>query len=332
MVMEIFAANHSSYPKIGDTVDQQTHRIAYARWERGEISDEEFERIQELVIKEVIEEQKRAGVQIVTDGLIRWYDPVSHIARGIEGCEINGLLRFFDTNFYFRQPVLKDRPRRKLRVLRKEFEYAKSVADVPVKAVMIGPYTFTKLSINSSSLSFEDLVIEVGKILAEEAKDLAEAGAEFIQVEEPAILKNINDFEIFRSAFEIITKEAGEDRVVLTTYFGDAKPLYERLLEIHVGGLGFDLTYSPDLPNLIAQIGCEKDIWLGIVDGRNTRMEREDDILRMIRKVANNVESRKIFLMPSCGLGEYLPRKVAFKKLVLLSRTVERWKNEQEQA
>ncbi|MEM2250551.1 MAG: hypothetical protein QXF11_02685 [Candidatus Hadarchaeales archaeon] len=330
--MEIFAANHSSYPKIGDAPDQQTHRIAYARWERGEISDEEFEKIQDLVVKDVIEEQKRAGIQIVTDGLIRWYDPVSHIARGIDGCEINGLLRFFDTNFYFRQPVLKNRPRRKQPVLLREFEYAKSVTDMPVKAVMIGPYTFTKLSINMSGLGFEDLVLEVGKILAEEAKDLSKAGAELIQVEEPAILKNVNEFEIFKSAFEIITKEAGEERIILTTYFGDVKPLYERLLEIRVGGLGFDLTYSPNLPDLIAKVGCEKDIWLGIVDGRNTKMEREEDILRIVRKIAANTESRRIFLMPSCGLGEYLPRKVAFKKLVLLSKVVERWKNEQEQA
>lgn len=332
MMMEIFAANHSSYPKIGDAPDQQTHRIAYARWERGEISDDEFERVQELVVKEVIEEQKRAGAQIVTDGLIRWYDPVSHIARGIGGCEINGLLRFFDTNFYFRQPVLKDQPRRKQPVLLKEFEYAKSVTDLPVKAVMIGPYTFTRLSINMSGLSFEDLVIEVGRILAEEAKDLAKAGAEFIQVEEPAILKNINDFEVFRDALEIITNEAGEERIVLTTYFGDVGPLYERLLEIRVGGLGFDLTYSPNLSDLMTQVGCKKEIWLGIVDGRNTKMEREEDVLRIIKKIATNVESRRIFLMPSCGLGEYLPRKVAFKKLVLLSRVVERWKNEQKQA
>jgi len=328
----VLPANHSSYPKIGDAPDQQVHRVAYARWERGEISDEEFERIQDLVVKEVIEEQERAGVQVVTDGLIRWYDPVSHIARGIDGCEINGLLRFFDTNFYFRQPVVRGKPERRNPILLREFEYAKSVAKKTVKAVMIGPYTLAKLSINSSGLSFEDLVLEFARILAEEADDLARAGTEFVQVEEPAILRNPGDLEILEKALAIITAKVDGKKLILTTYFGDAAPLYERFLEIDVGGLGFDLTYSRDLPDVIAQVGCEKDLWLGIVDGRNTRMEKDESIFQILRKIEGAVKSQRVFIMPSCGLGEYLPRKVAFKKLVLLSQIAERWRNVQEQA
>jgi 5-methyltetrahydropteroyltriglutamate--homocysteine methyltransferase len=332
MMMEVFAANHSSYPKIGDAPDQQLHRIAHDRWERGDMSDEDFERIQRAVVREVVEEQSRAGLDVVTDGLIRWYDPVSHLARAMEGCEIDGLLRLFDTNFYFRQPVVKGRIRRSRPVLRDEFTYARSVTDRQVKAVMTGPYTLAKLSINRSGAGFEEVVRWFAEVLAEEAEDLSRAGAEFIQVEEPAIVRNPSDFEIFSEALKAIVKRAGVDRIVLTTYFGDVAPIYESLLDLGVGGLGLDFTYSGRLPELIAELGCEKDLWLGVVDGRNTKMEREEEVLAVMKKVLSKADSRRVFIMPSCGLGEYLPRRVAFRKLVLVSRVVGRWKGEQGQA
>lgn len=328
----MFAANHSSYPKIGDAPDQQLHRIAYARWERGEISDEDFERIQQAVIRGVVEEQERAGLDVVTDGLIRWYDPVSHLAGAMDGCEINGLLRFFDTNFYFRQPVVKGRIKRKRPVLLEEFVFVRGITGRRIKVVMMGPYTLGRLSINRTEADFEEVIRWFAEVLAEEAEDLSRAGAEFIQVEEPAILRNPSDFEIFREAVEKVARGAGVKNVVLTTYFGDAARIYERLLDVEVGGLGFDFTYSPKLLDTIAELGCEKDLWLGLIDGRNTRMEREENVLSVMRKALSKADSKRVFVMPSCGLGEYLPRRVAFEKLVVVSRVVERWRHEHGQA
>ncbi len=47
--MELLTASTGSYPRIGDRPEQQMHRQAYARWERGELSGEEFDRIQDEV-------------------------------------------------------------------------------------------------------------------------------------------------------------------------------------------------------------------------------------------------------------------------------------------
>ena len=87
--MELLTASTGSYPRIGDRLEQQRHRQAYAKRERGEISDQEFGRVQDEVTRGVIEEQARAGLDVVTDGQVRWYDPISHFARGLEGCESN---------------------------------------------------------------------------------------------------------------------------------------------------------------------------------------------------------------------------------------------------
>lgn len=313
--MELLTASAGSYPRIGDRPEQQRHRQAYAQRERGEISDEEFELVQDEVTREVIEEQAKAGLDLVTDGQVRWYDPISHIARKLGGCEIDGLLRFFDTNFYFRQPIIVGEVRWQGPVIRNEFLFAEKASPVPVKPVLTGPYTLSKYSINKRGADFDELLREFADAISREVGELAKAGADIIQIDEPAILKNQNEFDLLKTAIEKVAAEKGKAKLALYTYFGDATPLYRKFVKLPVDVIGFDFTYSPNLPNTIARLGCEKDLGLGLIDGRNTRLEDEREVLATLKKILPNIGSERVYFNPSCGLGEYLPRDVAFEKL-----------------
>lgn len=312
--MELLSASTGSYPRIGDRPEQQRHRQAYARHERGEISDEEFERVQDEVTRGVIEEQVRAGLDVVTDGQVRWHDPISHFARKLEGCEINGLLRFFDTNFYFRQPIIRDKLVRRESILKREFTFARGISKF-VKPVVTGPYTLARLSINRRGDGFEPLLDEFASVISQEVRELVEAGVELIQIDEPAILKNPADFQVFEKAVQKVVAEKGKSRVALYTYFGDVVPLYQKLLKLPVDVLGLDFTYSPKLPEAIAHFGCEKELGVGLIDGRNTRLEKENEVIDVLKLILPAVKSERVYLNPSCGLGDYLPRVIAFKKL-----------------
>src|SRR3989304_733453 len=137
--MELLLANHGSYPRIGDSPGQQRLRRGYAQHERGEITSKEFDAIQTSLIQEIVQEQAEAGLDLVTDGQIRWYDPISHFTGQRDGIKINGLLRSFDTNFYIRQPVVVDQVVWKGPVLVEEYRSAQAVSPKPVKVVVTGP-------------------------------------------------------------------------------------------------------------------------------------------------------------------------------------------------
>ena len=94
-----------AYPKITEGPEGQRLRRAIARSDRGDITPEDLARVEDDVTREVIEQQVAAGLDIVTDGMIRWDDGQTYIARKLEGFEATGLLRYFDTNTYYRQPV-----------------------------------------------------------------------------------------------------------------------------------------------------------------------------------------------------------------------------------
>lgn len=318
--MELLLANHSSYPRIGDAAGQQRLRRAYAQHERGEITLQEFEATQTSAVQEIVEEQADAGLDLVTDGQIRWYDPISHFAGRLDGVTINGLLRFFDTNFYIRQPVVVDRVCWKGPVLVEEYRVAASVSPKPVKAVLTGPYTLARFSIIECPhyRDLPELVADYTEALMKEVEALAAAGATLIQIDEPSILHHPGHAGLVKVALGRIASRKGSARVLFATYFGDAAPLYEVLQGFAVDALGFDFTYSPGLSDLIARLGSDKAIACGLIDGRNTRMERPEEVLPILSTVLSKVKGSPVYLTTSCGL-EYLPRDRAYLKLTQMA-------------
>lgn len=318
--MRLTLSNTGSYPRIGDTKEQQRLRTAHARLDKGGISKADFEKIQDQVTLEAIREQEKAGLDIVTDGQIRWGDPVSYIAGRLSGASINGLLRFFDTNFYFRQPVVKGKIRRKGPIVAAEWERARRTARKPVKPVLMGPYTLARLSIVQTDRyrRLAALVADYTSAISEEVAALSQAGATLIQIDEPAILRNRQDFPLLKEAIEAIARKKGKAKLALYTYFGDAAPLYTRFQSLHgVDLLGLDFTYSPLLAGQIASEGSEKELGLGVIDGRNTRMETAEEVRRVLDRIAGKIS--QAHLGPSCGL-EYLPRERAFEKLANMAK------------
>src|SRR3989304_5676712 len=126
--MKLLATNTGSYPRIGKTPELQLLRQTIAQREKGQKSEADLRAAEDSLTRAALHEQIACGLDLVTDGQIRWYDPISHLAGKWENVSINGLLRYFDTNFYIRQPVVKGPIRWSRPVLRAEYETAKSVS------------------------------------------------------------------------------------------------------------------------------------------------------------------------------------------------------------
>jgi 5-methyltetrahydropteroyltriglutamate--homocysteine methyltransferase len=316
--MQLITASTGSYPRIGDSAESQRHRRAYAQRERGELTEEAWQEVEDAVTGEVIAEQIAAGVDVVTDGQIRWYDPISHLARPLTNVTIDGLLRYFDTNVYFRQPVVRGPIARAGSQLRREFEVAAAAAAPRrVKPVLTGPYSLAQGSILEGGYrTRRALAGAYADVLAEEVRALADAGAELIQVDEPYLLRHPEDLDVVRETLTPLAAARGRARLACYTFFGDALPLYDELQGLPVDVLGFDFTYSPKLAQRIAEAGSAKALGLGLIDGRNTKLETAETVYPVLDQVLPRLGA-SVYLNPSCGL-EFLPRERARAKLETL--------------
>lgn len=319
--VSLLVASHSSYPKIGEKPGEQDLRRALEKFDKNEIREDDLERVIVKVIRETVQEQERGGADIVTDGQIRWADPVSYWLQGFKGVKGDRLLRFFDTNCYFRVPKIEKPLEKKESFLGRDLITAIQSSERPVKAVLTGPVTLAFLAEKGVG-QFEMLVEELSSLMAEEVQGLAEAGASWIQIEEPVVIRETRFFHLLPTVLRTISGKKGKAKLILSTYFADAAPLYGKFQDLPVDALGFDCVYGPGLLEKIASEGSDKILSLGVVDGRSTRLERVEDLVKRLKRVLPSLKGGETHLTSSCGL-EYLPRAKAFKKLALLKRLKE---------
>lgn len=319
--MQIQTTIAGGYPRVADSHEGQRLRRAIADLDVKKISLSRFHAVQDDVTKEVIKEQEAAGIDIVTDGLIRWGDPMSYVAGKLGGFHINGLIRFFDTNFYYRQPEAVGKITWKEPACVADFKFAKKAAKKPVKVVMTGPYTLAMHSKNCSYKDLKTFVMDTAKALNKEILALKKAGCTFLQIDEPMLVKNKKDIGLFSDAFNALVDGAGGGmRVALNTYFGDISGIYKNLMKLPFCVMGLDFVNGKENFELVKK-DFPKELQAGIVDARNTKMESKDALKKTISRLAKIVYPHVLYVSTNCSL-EFLPRDKAKDKMKNMAAAV----------
>lgn len=315
--MRLLTANIGSYPRIGEEKDQQRHRRSLTHLDTRVISPHAFRDVEQSVVQEVIREQITMGLDEVTDGLIAWHDPISHFCKKIAGMEITSLMRYFDTNFYYRVPEIVSRPRFRESVLKPEFQFARSVSNKPIRSILTGPYTLAAHT-TSRLKAFGSLAARTAfftDVIIEEVRALIENKATVIQIDEPSLVKNMEDFPLVEKSLLKIREAASGLKLLLAVYFFPLSPAYNKLKNLPVDGLQLDFTYdSKKLFETMMKNPAKTVIGFGLINARNTKLEAIDPILKMIRHWLAHANPPYAYLTPSAGL-EYLPRDSALAKI-----------------
>jgi 5-methyltetrahydropteroyltriglutamate--homocysteine methyltransferase len=303
-----------SYPKPPAEGDQFTLRKTLHAVERGDAGSDEVRAAQDDLVRDVIEEQQDAGIDVVTDGHVRWDDIVTPFAGHIAGFEIGGLLRWFDNNVYYRRPICMGEIEWRGPASVEAFKFAAEIANSDVKAVIPGPITFARLSVDEYYGDHEQFVLAIARVLAQEAFELQAAGARVLQIDEPALLGAPEDLQLAKDALGIVTDELDGIEVTLATYFSDAKRLGSEIFELPVTTWGFDLIAGRENSQIIDTAPDHASIQAGVVDARNTKLEDIDELSTSIDRLVTKLGAERLRVSPSAGL-EFLPREKARAKL-----------------
>ena len=313
-----------NFPKVAETGYGTSVIGAINRWQKQELSDAGLEDVFQNVTRAVIKEQEAAGIDVVTDGQIRWEDLVTPLARRLEGFEINGLERFFDNNVYYRRPILHKTPVRKQPIYLKEYLFARGCTTRPVKIVLPGPYTVVALSEDRYYRDVRPFLRSIAEILNEEARTLAKAGAVMIQFDEPALGFGKPPMKDVVEAINIATRGV-QAKTALYLYFGHLNGALTALRSSRVDLIGVDVVSDPKSITAIRKQKWTKELALGCVDARNTKLESVTELHALFDVVKRVVPKGRLYANPNCGL-EFLPYEQARQKLNRLVEAVRRYK------
>ncbi len=307
-----------NYPKLPSAKGQVNIRKTLHRFDKKEISRAELDEAFDAVTVRVLAEQIDAGIDLPTNGQIRWDDIVTPIAKNLEGFEIGGLLRWFDNNVYYRKPKITGAVKWRSPITVREFQFAQKNAGRRVKAVLPAPYSFAQLCDNSHYGEHAALLADLSEALRSEAKALIDVGATHIQFDDPCLPYSPSDAAGAVAALNSVI--AGLKAEFWTCYyFSNITKLAESLEQLQVNVVAADCVSHPQNVEVLSSLGNKFSCCFGIVDARNIKMERAEQLQPLLTKIAARMPNA--YVSPSCGL-EFLPHREAVAKLKLLTGAV----------
>ena len=289
---------------------------------RGEISKKKLRELEEKATREWIHFQEEIGIDILVDGEMYRGDMVTYFAETLKGFEISGLVRSYG-NRYYRKPVVVDEIERAKPMTVEWFEFAQRLTKKPVKGMLTGPYTIMDWSFNEHYASRRDLTLALAEAVHEEAVDLEKAGAEYIQIDEPAVSVRPEELPLAIEAMGRVTRGL-KAKTITHICYGDFEKIYPGLLEIPVDQIDLEISNSTlDLLELFKNPRFTKEIGLGVVDVHSHAIETKEIVKSRIEKALQVFRPEQIYVDPDCGLKTREVQEAKDKLRVMVEATKE---------
>ena len=318
------------FPRIGK--DREL-KFASEKYFKGEINELYLESVAKELRAYGLKKQQEAGIDFISSNDFSFYDNVLDtavlfnviperyrelglselgtyfaMARGYQGENGNvkalAMKKWFNTNYHYLVPEIDDNTEVRLVGNKPVAEYKEAKAlGIETKTAIIGPFTFLKLAKFTGEKGIADFkdsfISEYVKLI----ENLKEEGVQWIEFDEPFIVRDLNeaDIELFKEIYDALLAVKGETRILLQTYFGDIRDIYDTVTDLGFDGIGLDFIEGRKTAELVSSKGFPEGVLLfaGLVNGKNiwrNNYARTIDILKGLKK------DSEVVLNTSCSL------------------------------
>ena len=343
---------------------------AQRRKQRGLVPESDFDQIADAAVLEVLRLQEEAGVDMVTDGEQRRDSFYSFVAEKLNGVRLTSLAEMLDLvedkagferilqtldvpAFAINNPTCTGRLDRRFPLAVNEFRFLRQYTDRSIKIPLPGPYLLTRaMWVKEVTRPIyptkEDLAEDVVRLLRAEVRELRDAGADFIQLDEPVLTELVftqGQTRTFMCAALAARKDPAEElefavdlinRVVeglsdvriglhicrgnwsqqeAILLKGSYHPLTSYLSRLKVKQLvlEFATPRAGELAALLSskEIAENKELGLGVTNPRSPEIESVAAIVSRVEEALRYLPAERIFLNPDCGFGTFSSRPVS---------------------
>lgn len=323
---------HLGFPRIG--ARRELKQALESHW-RGETSADTLRARAEALRAHHWQLQREAGVDVPPSNDFSLYDHVLDtafafdaiperyrpllepeplaayfaMARGHQagGIDVHALemTKWFDTNYHYLVPELHAGQRFALRGRKALDEYRQARAlGIETRPVLVGPITFLLLSKMVDGSDRWALLDALLAVYAELLGELASAGAQWVQLDEPALVLDLD--EATREAFSRAYAQLAacmRPKLLLATYFGALDDNLPLAAALPADGLHVDLVRGrAQLDAVLRALPAGRVLSAGLVDGRNIWRTRLDEALTLARYAQGHLGAERLWLSASCSL------------------------------
>lgn len=321
------------FPRIGTLRELKFASEKYFRKEI-EAEAEELQQIAETLRKTHWSIQKEAGIDYISSNDFSFYDmtldtavllniiPKRYkelelsgldtyfaMARGYQGAsgDVKALAmkKWFNTNYHYIVPEVEDDTVIQLSGNKLVDEYAEAKAlGIETKPVVIGAYTMLRLCRFTGKKPALDYVEDIISAYQNLVKKCEENQIAWVQFDEPALVWDMeeSDIALFHKIYDGILSCKKHSHILLQTYFGDVRDIYQDLIQMPFDGIGLDFIEGKETLNLVNTYGFpqDKQLFAGLVNGKNIWKNCFDKTLKVLQTL--NDKKIKAVLSTSCSL------------------------------
>ncbi|MDL5160381.1 uroporphyrinogen decarboxylase family protein [Actinomycetospora termitidis] len=286
--------------------------------------DPEFlEQAQDDATLLAIRAQERAGLDVLTDGEMRRESYSNHFATALDGVDVDNPGTALDRSGHPNPvPRIAGEIRRTRPIERRDVEFLRANTDRTIKITVPGPFTMSQQAQNDFYPDDEAAAMAYAAAVNAEVRDLFDAGADVVQIDEPYMQARPEPAR----QYGLAALNAALDGVTGTTAvhicFGYAAIIHERpegysflpelagspvdQISIETAQSGLDLGVLRDL--------TDKTIILGVIDLSDPSVESADTVAARVRRAFDYLPPEQVVIATDCGM-KYLPREAAEGKM-----------------
>ncbi|KAJ8473918.1 hypothetical protein ONZ51_g7547 [Trametes cubensis] len=298
---------------IGSFPQTKEIRQARAKLNKGELSQEEYEKFIEKEIENVVRFQERIGLDLLVHGEPERNDMVQYFGEQLEGFVFtqNGWVQSYGSR-YVRPPIIVSDVSRPKPMTIRWSSYAQSLTSKPMKGMLTGPVTILNWSFPRADISRELQCKQLALALRDEVVDLEKAGIKAVQVDEPALREGLPlrkaDWDAYLSwalpSFKIATAGV-TDALQTHSHFcySDFDDIFPSIQALDADVISIEASKSDmKLLNTFKHYGYSNQIGPGVYDIHSPRVPSEEEIKERLAAMLAILPGELLFVNPDCGL------------------------------
>lgn len=309
-------------------------------WSPWKLNDEELAEGKKDALRLSLADQLEAGIDVVSDGEQTRQHFVTTFIENLNGVDFENrkVVRIRD-RYDASVPVVVDDVTRRGPVFVADAGILRQHTDAPIKWALPGPMTMVDTLCDDRYGSRAELAWEFAGILNQEAKELAAAGVDIVQFDEPAFnvfFDEVNDWGIaaLERAAEGLECETAVHicygygieantnwKKTLGSEWRQYEEIFPELRESSLDILSLEC-HNSHVPTELLELVRGKKLMIGAIDVASTAVETPEEVAATLRSALRFVDPDKLWPSTNCGMAP-LPRGVARAKLGALSAGAE---------
>lgn len=298
---------------IGSFPQTKEIRQYRARFTKGEISQEEYEKFLENEIKMVVEKQEALGLDVLVHGEPERNDMVQYFGEQLDGFVFtqNAWVQSFGSR-YVRPPIIVSDVSRPQPMTVRWSSYAQSLTQKIMKGMLTGPVTILNWSFPRVDIGRDQQAFQIALALRDEVMDLEKAGIRAVQVDEPAIREGL---PLRRQQWDAYLKWAvdsfrlavsgASDAMNTASHFcySDFNDIMDSVIALDADMISIENSKSDaKLLKIFQTTKYPNEIGPGVFDIHSPRVPSAEEMTQRIKEMSQFIDPKLLWVNPDCGL------------------------------